>query len=129
MARIVGVNLPPNKRIEIGLTYIFGIGKTRANKILKETKIDKNKKVKDLTSEEIENIRKIIDSQYRTEGTLKRDIKANIKRLKEINSYRGLRHSKNLPVHGQRTKTNSRTRRGNVRRPVGGAKKKSVAKT
>lgn len=129
MARIVGVNLPPNKRIEIGLTYIFGIGKTRADKILEEAKIDKNKKIKDLTSKEIENIRKIIDSKYRTEGTLKRDIKANIKRLKEINSYRGLRHSKNLPVHGQRTKTNSRTRRGNVRRPVGSGKRPATKKT
>jgi len=129
MARIVGVNLPPQKRIEIGLTYIFGVGRAVANDILEKTKINKNKKVGDLTTEEIEKLRQVIENEYRTEGTLKRDIGANIKRLKEIGCYRGLRHSKNLTVRGQRTKTNSRTVRGNIRRTVGSGRRPSAKKT
>jgi len=129
MARIVGVNLPPNKRSEIGLTYIFGIGHTLANQILDESKIDKNKKIKDLTTEEIEILRKIIENKYKTEGNLKRDIISNIKRLKEIGSYRGSRHSKNLSVRGQRTKTNSRTVRGNTRQTMGSGRRPTAKKT
>ncbi len=129
MARIVGVNLPSNKRTEIGLTYIFGIGRNTSNKILKQTKINPDKRVKDLTTSEIEQLRKIIENKYRTEGTLKRDISSNIKRLKEIGCYRGLRHSLRLPVRGQRTKTNSRTIRGNVRRTMGSGRRAAAKKT
>jgi small subunit ribosomal protein S13 len=128
MARIVGVNLPPQKRIEIGLTYIFGIGHSRANKILEKVKIDKNKKVKDLSIKEIEELRKVVDS-YRTEGVLKRDVRNDIKRLKDIGSYRGSRHSKRLPVRGQRTKTNSRTMRGNIRKTAGSGRRPAAKKT
>lgn len=129
MARIVGVNLPSNKRIEIGLTYIFGIGRNTSNKILKQTKINPDKRVKDLTTSEIEQLRKIIENKYRTEGALKRDISSNIKRLKEIGCYRGLRHNLRLPVRGQRTKTNSRTIRGNVRRTMGSGRRAAAKKT
>lgn len=129
MARIVGVNLPSNKRTEIGLTYIFGIGRNTSNKILKQTEISPDKRVKDLTTSEVEELRKIIESKYRTEGTLKRDISGNIKRLKEIGCYRGLRHSKRLPVRGQRTKTNSRTIRGNKRQTMGSGRRAAAKKT
>lgn len=129
MARIVGVNLPPHKRIEIGLTYIFGIGRSGSNKILKQAKVNADKRVKDLTTAEIEQLRKIIENEYRTEGTLKRSISGNIKRLKEIGCYRGSRHSKRLPVRGQRTKTNSRTVRGNVRRTMGSGRHPASKKT
>ena len=129
MARIVGVNLPSNKRTEIGLTYIFGIGRNTSNKILKQTKISPDKRVKDLTTSEVEELRKVIENKYRTEGTLKRDISSNIKRLKEIGCYRGLRHSKRLPVRGQRTKTNSRTIRGNTRRTMGSGRQSAAKKT
>ncbi len=129
MARIVGVNLPSNKRTEIGLTYIFGIGLNTSNKILKQTKINPDKRVKDLTISEIEQLRKVIENEYSTEGTLKRDISSNIKRLKEIGCYRGLRHSRRLPVRGQRTKTNSRTVRGNVRRTIGSGRRAAAKKT
>lgn len=112
MARIAGVTLPPNKRIEIGLTYIFGIGRSKANKILKEAKIDKNKKVKELSEEEINRIRQIIETREKVEGDLRKEITANIKRLIDIGCYRGLRHKRNLPVRGQRTRTNARTRKG-----------------
>ena len=129
MARIVGVNLPSNKRIEIGLTYIFGIGRISANKILKQVKININKRVRDLTTQEIEQIRGIIEGRYQTEGTLRRDISSNVKRLKEIGCYRGTRHTRRLPTRGQRTKTNSRTIRGNIRRTVGSGKRPSSKKT
>ena len=129
MARIVGVNLPSNKRTEIGLTYIFGIGRNTSNKILKQTKISPDKRVKDLTTSEVEELRKVIENKYRTEGTLKRDISSNIKRLKEIGCYRGLRHSKRLPVRGQRTKTNSRTIRGNTRRTMGSGRQSAAKET
>lgn len=112
MARIAGVNLPPNKRIEIGLTYIFGIGRSKSNKILEKAKVDKDKKVKDLTEEEIARIRNIIEKEEKVEGDLRKEIAANIKRLEEIGCYRGLRHKRRLPVRGQRTRSNARTRKG-----------------
>ncbi len=129
MARIVGVNLPPHKRIEIGLTYIFGIGKSLSNKILKGLNIDINKRVKDLSVEEVDRLKTVIESNYRTEGALKRDIASNIKRLKDIKSYRGTRHALHLPVRGQRTRTNSRTVRGNIRRTTGSGRKPAGKKT
>ena len=112
MARIAGITLPPEKRIEVGLTYIFGIGRSKANMILLEAKIDKDKKVKALTEDEINKIRKIIEKKEKIEGDLRKEISLNIKRLVDISSYRGLRHRRKLPVRGQRTKTNARTRKG-----------------
>jgi small subunit ribosomal protein S13 len=112
MARIAGVTLPPNKRIEIGLTYIYGIGRSKANKILEEARVDKNKKVKDLSEEEINRIRQIIETREKVEGDLRKEVAMNIKRLIDIGCYRGLRHKRNLPVRGQRTRSNARTRKG-----------------
>ena len=112
MARIEGVYLPTNKRIEYGLTYIFGIGLKTAQIILKNLNIDFNKRVKDLSDEEVARIQQQVTSSYATEGELRKEIRNNIRRLQEIGSYRGLRHKKSLPVRGQRTKTNSRTRKG-----------------
>lgn len=112
MARIAGITLPPEKRIEIGLTYIFGIGRSKANKILEEAKIDGDKKVKTLSEDEINSIRKIIESQEKIEGDLRKEINLNIKRLVDISSYRGIRHKRRLPLRGQRTRTNARTRKG-----------------
>jgi small subunit ribosomal protein S13 len=112
MARIAGITLPSDKRIEIGLTYIFGIGRSRANDILQEAKIDKDKKVKTLTEDEIKKIREIIEKREKIEGDLRKDVTQNIKRLIDISSYRGMRHKRRLPVRGQRTKTNARTRKG-----------------
>ena len=112
MARIAGVDLPKEKRVEIGLTYIYGIGLTSSQKILEKAGVNPDTRIKDLTDEEINNIRKIIDDEYKVEGDLRRDVALNIKRLKEIGCYRGLRHRKGLPVRGQRTKTNARTRKG-----------------
>lgn len=111
MARIAGVVLPDKKRIEIGLTYIYGVGITRSRKILAETKIDPDKKVADLTDTEEQRIREVL-SNYTTEGELRREIQGNIKRLQDINTYRGHRHKRRLPARGQRTKTNARTKRG-----------------
>jgi len=119
MARIEGVNLPNNKRIEYGLTYIFGIGLKSSQDILKKLTIDFNKRVKDLTNDEVAAIQKEISSNYLAEGELRKEITNNIKRLQEIGSYRGLRHKRGLPVRGQRTKTNARTRKGP--RKAGGA--------
>lgn len=119
MARIVGVDLPKDKPVEIGLTYIFGIGRTSANKILEAANVEKTKRVKDLTDDEVKNIRNIIQQSYKVEGSLKTEVQMNIKRLIDINCYRGLRHKYGLPVHGQRTKTNSRTRKGRKRRVAG----------
>lgn len=119
MARIEGVNLPSNKRIEFGLTYIFGIGLKSAQDILNKLKINFNKRVKDLSDEEVASIQKEITAHYTTEGELRKDIRNNIKRLQEIGSYRGLRHKRGLPARGQRTKTNARTRKGP--RKAGGA--------
>ncbi len=112
MARIAGITLPSEKRIEIGLTYIFGIGRSRANDILQEAKIDKDKKVKALTEDEVKKIREIIEKREKIEGDLRKDVTQNIKRLIDISSYRGMRHKRRLPVRGQRTKTNARTRKG-----------------
>lgn len=112
MARIAGVDLPRDKRVEIGLTYIYGIGRPTANKILQETNIDPNIRVKDLTEQQIGAIRDYIDNHLRVEGDLKGEVKLNIKRLMEIGCYRGIRHRRGLPVRGQRTKTNARTRKG-----------------
>lgn len=111
MARITGVDLPREKRIEIGLTYIFGIGRTRAHKILEKTGVNADTRVKDLTEEEVSKLREAV-GQYVVEGDLRREIALDIKRLKEIGSYRGLRHRRGLPVRGQNTKNNSRTRKG-----------------
>ena len=123
MPRIAGVNIPDKKRVEVALTYIFGIGRTLSDKILKDAKIDINKRAKDLTSEEVNRVRDIVEKQYKVEGDLRREISLNIKRLKDITSYRGVRHSRHLPVRGQRTKTNTRTVRGNVRKTVGSGRK------
>ena len=112
MARIAGTDLPREKRVEIGLTYIFGIGRTRSTEILKATGINPDTRVKDLTEDDIAKIRDFIDKNYRVEGDLRRDVALDIKRLIEIGSYRGLRHRKGLPVRGQRSKTNARTRKG-----------------
>lgn len=112
MARIAGITLPPDKRIEVGLTYIFGIGRSKANKILMTAKIDKDKKVKDLSEDEVNKIRKIIETQEKIEGDLRKELTLNVKRLMDIGSYKGLRHRRRLPVRGQRTKTNARTRKG-----------------
>ncbi len=112
MARIAGVDLPKNKRIEIGLTYIFGIGRTSSNKILSSVGIDPDKKVKDLSESEVASLRGEIESNYRVEGNLRTEISMNIKRLIEIGCYRGVRHRMGLPVRGQKTKTNARTRKG-----------------
>jgi len=112
MARISGIDLPRDKRVEIGLTYIYGIGRPTSQKILKQAGIDFDTRVKDLTEEEVSKLRQIIDNEYTVEGDLRREISMNIKRLKEIGCYRGIRHRRGLPVRGQRTKTNARTRKG-----------------
>ena len=112
MARIAGIDLPPNKRIEIGLTYIFGIGRTRARSLLAKAQVAEGVKVRDLTEEQVSNIRKVIDQEGRVEGDLKKEISMNIKRLMDIGCYRGIRHRRGLPVRGQRTHTNARTRKG-----------------
>jgi small subunit ribosomal protein S13 len=123
MARIAGINLPPEKRIEIGLTYIYGIGRSKSVTVLAEAKIDKNKKVKALSEDEINKIRQIIEKREKIEGDLRKEISQNIKRLIDIGSYRGMRHKRKLPVRGQRTKTNARTRKG----PRGHSIKKTKA--
>ncbi len=129
MLRILGVNIPEEKRIEIALTYIKGIGVSSSRKILKEAGVDPDKRGKDITQEEISRIQKIIEKNYKIEGELDRMVMMNIKRLKEIGCYRGIRHIKGLPVRGQRTRTNTRTVRGNVRRTVGSGRKKAAEKT
>lgn len=123
MARIAGVNLPSNKRIEIGLTYIYGIGRSLSNKILKETGINPDKRVSELTDEEIAKLREIIEKRLKVEGELKREVASNIKRLIQIKCYRGIRHLRGLPVRGQRTRTNARTRKGK-KVTVGSGRKK-----
>ena len=128
MARISGVDLPPNKRIEIGLTYIYGIGRSQSNNILKAAGVSVDTKVRELNDDDVNKIRKVIEEQHRVEGDLRKEISFNIKRLMEIGSYRGLRHRRGLPVRGQRTHTNARTRKG-PRRGAVAVKKKSAAKT
>ncbi|MEN9737779.1 MAG: hypothetical protein RJA26_1012 [Actinomycetota bacterium] len=122
MARIAGVDIPREKRVEIALTYVFGIGRTRSVKILADTKIDKNIRVKDLTDDQLVAIRDYIEGNFKVEGDLRRDIAGDIRRKVEIGSYEGIRHRKGLPVRGQRTKTNARTRKG-PKRTVAGKKK------
>lgn len=121
--RILGITIPDNKRLEVALTVVYGIGRSRAEEILEKAKVDKGKKSKDLNSAEENEIRKLIES-YSIEGDLKRKVSSNIKRLKDIKSYKGVRHMRRLPTRGQRTKTNSRTVRGNVRKTMGSGKKK-----
>ncbi|MCK4984118.1 MAG: 30S ribosomal protein S13 [Desulfobacterales bacterium] len=125
MARIAGVDLPRNKRIEIGLTYIYGIGRTSSRRILQKLNIDLDLKTDQLTDDQVSNIRKVIDDAFKVEGELRTEISMNIKRLMDLGSYRGLRHRKSLPVRGQRTSTNARTRKGPKRAAV---KKKGAAK-
>ncbi|MGA6927084.1 MAG: 30S ribosomal protein S13 [Desulfosarcina sp.] len=125
MARIAGVDLPRRKRIEIGLTYIYGIGRTASNRILDKLKIDPNTNTDDLSEAEINNIRKVIDNEFKVEGELRTEVSMNIKRLMDLGCYRGLRHRRSLPVHGQRTSTNARTRKGPKRSAI---KKKGAAK-
>ena len=129
MARIEGVDLPRNKRVEIALTYIYGIGRSRSNQILVTTGVNPDTRVKDLTEAEVQSLRDVISNTYRVEGDLRREVQLNIKRLIEIGSYRGMRHRRNLPVRGQRTKTNARTQKGPKKTVAGrgrrrGAKKK-----
>ena len=122
MARIAGIDIPREKRIDVALTYIFGIGKTLSNVILKKAEVNPGTRVKNLTDKEVGKLRAIIEKEYRVEGDLKRDVSFNIKRLMDVGSYKGLRHRKNLPVRGQRTRTNARTRKG-PRKTVGARKK------
>jgi small subunit ribosomal protein S13 len=127
LARIAGVDLPRRKRVEVGLTYIYGIGPSISKRILQKLNIDLNTKTDDLSESDIRNIRKVIDSEYKVEGELRTDVSMNIKRLMDLGSYRGLRHRKSLPVRGQRTSTNARTRKGPKRSAIkkkGGIKKK-----
>ncbi|MBI3153206.1 MAG: 30S ribosomal protein S13 [Chloroflexi bacterium] len=128
MARIEGVDLPRNKRVEVGLTYLFGIGPTRAQKILAQTKVNPDTRVKDLSEAEVSAIREVISKNFKVEGDLRREVQMNIKRLIEIGSYRGLRHRRNLPVHGQRTKTNARTRKGTKKTVAGRGRRKGAKK-
>src|SRR5579884_2138616 len=123
MARISGINIPLNKRVEIGLTYIYGIGRPTAGKLLAQAGVEPDRKVRDLTEDEVVKLRELIDGQLTVEGDLRRERSQNIKRLQEIGSYRGLRHRRGLPVHGQNTKTNARTRKGPKRMQVAGKKK------
>ena len=125
MARISGINIPLNKRVEIGLTYIFGIGRSQARKVLEQAGVDPDTYVKDLTDDEVLKLREAIDNELTVEGDLRRERSQNTKRLMEIGAYRGLRHRRGLPVNGQRTKTNGRTRKGPRRMQVAGKKKVS----
>jgi small subunit ribosomal protein S13 len=123
MARISGVNIPLNKRVEIGLTYIYGIGRSRSNELLAKVGVEPDRKVRDLTEDEVVKLRELIDSDLTVEGDLRRERSQNIKRLQEIGCYRGMRHRRGLPVRGQNTKTNARTRKGPKRMQVAGKKK------
>ncbi len=122
--RVVGVNIPDNKKVEIALSYLYGVGRSLAEKILAEAGISSEKRAKDLTAEEVNKIQSILEKKYKVEGELRQVVKQNISRLKEIQSYRGTRHAKKLPVRGGRTKSNSRTIRGNVRKTAGSGKRK-----
>lgn len=127
MARISGVDIPREKRVEVALTYIYGIGPATSRKVLARTRVNPDTRVKDLTEDEVARLREVIDREYKVEGDLRREVNLNIKRLIEIGSYRGIRHRRGLPVHGQRTRTNARTKRG-PRRTVAGRKKASAKK-
>ena len=128
MARIEGVDLPRNKRVEVGLTYLFGVGPTRSHQILAATKVNPDTRVKDLTEAEVTAIREFVQKNYKLEGDLRRETQMNIKRLIEIGSYRGLRHRRNLPVRGQRTRTNSRTRKGTKKTVAGRGRRRGGKK-
>ncbi|HUV16389.1 MAG TPA: 30S ribosomal protein S13 [Pelolinea sp.] len=128
MARIEGVDLPRDKRVEVGLTYIFGIGPTRAKEILSSTEVNPDVRIKDLTESDVSALRDFISKSYKVEGDLRRDVQMNIKRLVEIGCYRGLRHRRGLPVHGQRTKTNARTRKGPKRTVAGRGRRRGATK-
>ena len=128
MARIAGIDLPRNKRVEIGLTYIYGIGRSTSREILTRTEVDFNTRVRNLAEAEISRLREVINANYRVEGDLRREVSQNIKRLQEIGCYRGLRHRYNLPVYGQRTKTNARTKRGPRRTVPGRGKRRGMRK-
>jgi|SRR5215207_2513500 small subunit ribosomal protein S13 len=128
MARIEGVDLPRNKRVEIGLTYLFGIGPTRAQEILTHTKVSPDIRIKDLSEADVAAIREFISKNYKVEGDLRREVQLSIKRLIEIGSYRGMRHRRNLPVRGQRTKTNSRTRKGTKKTVAGRGRRRGAKK-
>lgn len=128
MARIEGVDLPRNKRVEVGLTYLFGIGLTRSHEILASTRVNPDTRIKDLTETEVSAIREYITKNYKVEGDLRREVQMNIKRLIEIGSYRGLRHRRNLPVNGQRTKTNARTRKGTKKTVAGRGRRRGAKK-
>ena len=128
MARIEGVDLPRNKRVEIGLTYLYGIGPTRAQAILTQTKVNPDTRVKDLSEADVQAIREFISKNYKVEGDLRREVQMSIKRLIEIGSYRGMRHRRNLPVRGQRTRTNSRTRKGTKKTVAGRGRRRGAKK-
>jgi small subunit ribosomal protein S13 len=128
MARIAGVDLPRNKRVEIGLTYIYGIGRPTSSNILHQANVDPDTRVKDLAESEVAALREIIDRDFRVEGDLRREVQMNIKRLQEIGCYRGMRHRRNLPVRGQRTKTNARTRRGPKKTVAGRGRRRGSKK-
>jgi len=128
MARIAGVDLPRDKRVEVGLTYIYGIGRTRSNEILERVGIDADKRVQDLTEAEISGLRQSIDREYRVEGDLRRSIQQDIRRLKDIRCYRGIRHVRGLPVRGQRTRTNARTRKGPKKTVAGQGRRRGMKK-
>src|SRR3990172_1250834 len=128
MARIEGVDLPRNKRVEVGLTYLFGIGPTRARAILDHTKVNPDTRIKDLSEAEVSALREYITKNYKVEGDLRREVQMNIKRLIEIGCYRGLRHRRNLPVHGQRTRTNARTRKGTKKTVAGRGRRRGAKK-
>lgn len=129
MPRIAGVNIPENKRTEIALTYIYGVGRSLSKKVLEATKIDPNKKAKDLTPKEINDLKESLEKGHKIEGDLRRQIMINVKRLKDIGTWRGIRHMKRLPVRGQRTKTNTRTVKGNVRKTMGSGRKPAASPT
>ena len=128
MARIEGVDLPRNKRVEIGLTYLYGIGPTRAQEILSQTKANPDIRIKDLSEADVQAIREFISKNYKVEGDLRREVQMSIKRLIEIGSYRGMRHRRNLPVRGQRTRTNSRTRKGTKKTVAGRGRRRGAKK-
>ena len=128
MARIEGVDLPRNKRVEVGLTSLYGIGPTRAQQILTQTKVNPDTRVKDLSEADVAAIREVISKNYKVEGDLRREVQMSIKRLIEIGSYRGMRHRRNLPVHGQRTRTNSRTRKGTKKTVAGRGRRRGAKK-
>jgi len=128
MARIEGVDLPRNKRVEVGLTYLYGIGPTRAQEILTQTKVNPDIRIKDLSEADVQAIREFISKNYKVEGDLRREVQMSIKRLIEIGSYRGMRHRRNLPVRGQRTRTNSRTRKGTKKTVAGRGRRRGAKK-